>query len=214
MEIAKQGAPLGSSIKAGENRTSTLLQNISLGLLEPGASSSQSIKLFVPKECTKIVDFSVQSTTSIPSPGNSLDTFPTLDRTEEVSRTVVIPVPRPFVVETSVKLTHKGKIGGEGVVGMTVKVGGPRVMIVEGLELVGNADDREVKMRSSSLEGAQFPEGKGAFYNFLLHLMWVIEWNDETAYGVWAVFDLAPGHRGAAGNPVQIPAELVFTWRR
>lgn len=44
--------------------------------------------------------------------------------------------------------------------------------------------------------------------------MLVIEWNEETSYGIWAVFDLALGHRGAAGNPVQIPAELVFTWRR
>ncbi|OWZ51735.1 hypothetical protein C351_03530 [Cryptococcus neoformans c8] len=197
LQPTEDGEDEGSIIEAGENRSSTLLQNIPLGLLEPGASSSQSIKLFVPKECTKIVDFSLQSTTQIPSPSNSLDTFPTLDRTEEVSRTVVIPVPRPFVVESSVKLTHKGKIGGEGVVGLTVKVGGPRGMIVEGLELVANADDKEVKTRSSSLEGAQSPE----------------EWNEETSYGVWAVFDLAPGHRGAAGNPVQIPAELVFSWR-
>lgn len=70
------------------------------------------------------------------------------------------------MVESSVKLTHKGKIGGEGVVGLTVKVGGPRGMIVEGLELVANADDKEVKMRSSSLEGAQFPEGMGALEIF------------------------------------------------
>lgn len=155
----------------GENPSSTLLQNIPLGLLEPGSSSSQSIKLFVPKECTKIVDFSLQTTTPIPSPADSLDAFPTLDRTEEVSRTVAIPVTKPFVVETSVKLTHRGKTGGEGVVGMTVKVGGPREIIVESLQLVANADDREVKMRSSSLEGAQFPEGKKALSESLSHFL-------------------------------------------
>lgn len=155
----------------GENPSSTLLQNISLGLLEPGSSSSQSIKLFVPKECTKIVDFSLQTTTPIPSPPHSLDTFPTLDRTEEVSRTVAIPVTKPFVVETSIKLTHRGKTGGEGVVGMTVKVGGPREIIVESLQLVANAEDREVKMRSSSLEGAQFPEGKNALSESLSHFL-------------------------------------------
>lgn len=84
---------------------------------------------------------------------------------------MAIPVTKPFVVETSVKLAHRGKTGGEGVVGMAVKVGGPREIIVESLQLVANADDREVKMRSNSLEGAQFPEGKNALYESLGHFL-------------------------------------------
>ncbi|TYJ56593.1 hypothetical protein B9479_002685 [Cryptococcus floricola] len=199
MQPAEDGEEDGSRISVSAQETTTLLRDIALGTLAPGASISLPVHLWAPAESTKIIDFALHTTVngSPESLSASAETHMTEERPEEVNRTVVVPVLKAFAIETSVKLTNQGKKGGKGAVGLNIRVGGPRRVIVEGLELVANKDDREVKMISTSLDGVTFSE----------------EWDEQTSYAVWAVFDLAQGHRGAVGNPILIPAELVISWK-
>ncbi|WVQ71632.1 hypothetical protein IAR50_001172 [Cryptococcus sp. DSM 104548] len=200
MQPAEDGEEDGSRISVSGQETTSLLRDIALGVLTPGASKTLPVHLLAPAESTKIIDFALHTTlnTSSETPlSASTETLSAAEGAEEINRTIAIPALKAFAIEPSVKLTNKGKQGGEGAVGLNISVGGPRRVTVEGLELVANMDDREVKLRSTSLDGIALPQ----------------EWDEHTSYAVWAVFDLAKGHRGAVGNPILIPAELVISWR-
>ncbi|WWD15882.1 hypothetical protein CI109_100306 [Kwoniella shandongensis] len=210
----------GSTLVFEKQQSSSLLKDISFGILAPSASTTRTIVLRSPTEATKILDLSVQST--IKQQNQTTDTLSAQDdsdlhRTEQVNRTIVIPVLRPFDVQMGVKYTHKGKKGGEALVDIRVGVLSSRGVKVEGIEIKQEVDtlpfergfladdldetqtdEEEVKLVSSSLDGDSFAPQ---------------DWDQSVEYAVSANFTLAPGPRGAVGNPTKVPAELVFTWR-
>ncbi|WVQ77984.1 hypothetical protein IAT38_000065 [Cryptococcus sp. DSM 104549] len=205
LQPGDDGEEDGSTILIGDEVSTTLLKDIHFGPIYPGSTVTSTITLRVPLESTKIVDFSVLSTSKPKFPSGATGTTSSAPavqlnepQTEELNRTVVIPVLRPFDVQMGARYVHKGRKGGEAVVGIKVGVPSPRGLKVEGMELRGKEEDKEVRLVSSSLDGpSSFPQ----------------DWDHDTVYAVHANFDLEYGHRGAVGNPVQVPAELVFTWR-
>ncbi|KAK8869844.1 hypothetical protein IAR55_000412 [Kwoniella newhampshirensis] len=208
----------GSTLSHGSQRTTSLLKDISFGLISPSGSRTETIVLRCPAESTKIVDLSIQSTVrsqttkDLPSGGHGSDS----QRTEEVNRTIAIPVLRPFDVQMGVKYTHKGKTGGEALVDIRVGVLSPRGVKVETIDIkqvvsirdhlirlsallyVSQGNEEGVKLVSSSLLGGSFAPQV---------------WDQSVEYAISASFNLAPGPRGAMGNPTKVPAELLFTWR-
>nr|XP_018263872.1 uncharacterized protein I303_03747 [Kwoniella dejecticola CBS 10117]OBR86030.1 hypothetical protein I303_03747 [Kwoniella dejecticola CBS 10117] len=200
----------GSTITTDGTSSSSLLTNISLGILAPGASTSKTIILQSPIESTKIPDFLILSNSKVHQ--SSLSPNPDNERTEETNRTAVIPVLRPFVVKMgtrySERLLHNQQEQGpeqgvEAIVGILVEVPGPREVIVEKIELIkGGPENIDLVTHSLSL-------GDDDFGNFPLC------WDRGTRYAISAKFLVRPG----AGSPpidqaaVPVPASLIFTWK-
>ncbi|WVW83128.1 hypothetical protein I302_105146 [Kwoniella bestiolae CBS 10118] len=194
----------GSTITIDDQLSPTLLKDVSLGSLSPSASTSKTITLRAPMEGTKIIDFSLQSTVKLPPP-KTLSPTPDDQRTEEITRTAVIPVLRPFEVKMAVNYSQRleGSEGAHAIVGILVEVPGPRGVRVEKIQLLDNSDEeeRDVKLVSSSLD----LEGDESLPQ---------DWDQSTSYALSAKFALSPGLRGGtAGDPTKAPANLVFTWK-
>ncbi|WVQ98716.1 hypothetical protein IAU59_005847 [Kwoniella sp. CBS 9459] len=198
----------GSTIAVDHELSPNMLKDISLGAVAPSSTTSKTIVLRSPVEGTKIIDLSVRSTIKTPSSqANSLS--PDVgEHTEEVTRTLVLPVLRPFDVRMGVKYSQRveGTEAAQAVVGILIGVGGPRSVTVEKVELKKGEDgaetqegDSDVQLISSSLnENKSFPQ----------------KWDERTNFSLSAKFALSPGLRGGAvGDPAKVPAELVFTWR-
>ncbi|WRT67104.1 uncharacterized protein IL334_004070 [Kwoniella shivajii] len=197
----------GSTVAVEDQVSPTLIKDISFGVLAPSSTANRTIVLRSPIEGTKILDISVQSTIKLPS---ARTLSPTLydqvpSHTEEVNRTVVLPVLKPFDVKMGVRYSQRlaDNDGAQAVVGVLVNLAGPRGVKVEKIELEeDSAEDSEksdVKLISSSLdEDDTFPQ----------------YWDQSTSYALSAKFSLSPGLRGGTvGDPTKVPAKLVFTWR-
>ncbi|WVO12852.1 hypothetical protein L204_100460 [Cryptococcus depauperatus] len=199
LQPGEDGDDDGSSIKVEDRHSATLIQSIPLPRLETGSKHAVFLQLCSPpKVSTKIIDFSLQSTFRRSPPANATPSnAPLPEITEETNHTIVIPVLQAFIVETTIKWTHKGKEGGKAMVGIDIKLGGLKEVIVESLELIRLEKDDEIKQVLSSLDTSEFPQ----------------TWNLATSYGAFVVFDVTQGHRGAVGIPTEIPAQLAFTWK-
>ncbi|KAK6902899.1 hypothetical protein I203_108159 [Kwoniella mangroviensis CBS 8507] len=207
---------VGSTLTMDDQVSPTFIKDIPLGKLSPSASTSKTIFLRASMEGTKIVDFSLQSTVKLPA---SKTLSPTSDdqvveRTEEITRTAVIPVLRPFEVKMAVRYSQRlaGTVGAgvgggaNAIVGILVEVPGPRAVRVEKIELLDNdnnneSGEKDVKLVSSSLvddDVETLPQ----------------DWDQTTSYALSAKFSLSFGLRGGtAGDPIKVPANLVFTWK-
>ncbi|OCF54163.1 hypothetical protein L486_08360 [Kwoniella mangroviensis CBS 10435] len=205
---------VGSTLTMDDQVSPTFIKDIPLGKLSPSASTSKTIFLRASMEGTKIVDFSLQSTVKLPA---SKTLSPTSDdqvveRTEEITRTAVIPVLRPFEVKMAVRYSQRlaGTVGAgvgggaNAIVGILVEVPGPRAVRVEKIELLDNdnnneSGEKDVKLVSSSL---------------LIDCDVHSDWDQNTSYALSAKFSLSFGLRGGtAGDPIKVPANLVFTWK-
>ncbi|OCF45455.1 hypothetical protein I317_00702 [Kwoniella heveanensis CBS 569] len=189
----------GSTIAVDHELSPSLLKDVSLGPIAPASTSSKTIILRSPAEGTKIIDISVHSSVKAPS-SQSKSLSPDMgdgaagDQIEEITRTLVLPVVRPFDVRMGVKYSQRieGTEGAQAVVGILVGIGGPRPVTVEKIEL------RKVSLNPTSCQARSFPQ----------------RWDERTNYSLSAKFALSSGLRGGAvGDPAKVPAELVFTWR-
>ncbi|WWC90065.1 uncharacterized protein L201_004998 [Kwoniella dendrophila CBS 6074] len=203
----------GSTIHLDDESSSQLIKDISLGTLSPSSEITKIITLRAPIEGTKMLDFSIQTTTKIPisqnqSPKSDDVNQAISERAEEINKTAVIPILRPFDVKMAVNYSHSfnSSKGAQATVGILVEVTGPREIKIENIQLLGegqgeNPENRNVKLVSSSLDGDD-----GAFPQV---------WNQSTSYALSAVFALSSGSSGNTSiydNSDGAPANLIFTW--
>ncbi|WVR05238.1 hypothetical protein IAU60_002250 [Kwoniella sp. DSM 27419] len=209
----------GSTVTFDDRVSSNLLQDIPLGIITPSSSASRSFTLRCPVEGTKIIDLSLRSSLAAgfigdkalsPEVGES-----TAPGSDEVNRTVAIPVLKPFDVRMAVKYDAMGDTAPEksklvtgdtrAVVGILVGVDGPRELTVESVELRETLRDdgehlhtRQAKLVGSSLDGYDgFPR----------------TWDQGTKFSLSAEFSL-PNNGGVGANEApHTPAELIFAWR-
>jgi hypothetical protein len=136
-----------SIVELDNDSSTTLLKDISLGIIDAGFSVQRTLNLRSSASGTKVIDVSVQST--VPgvalSRANGDEVAP---RAEEVDKTIVVPVLPPFNVSSNVSYRHSGNsakhqgVASEAVVASIVTTPGPRAVYVESMELKGNVSQR------------------------------------------------------------------------
>ncbi|ORY33796.1 Foie gras liver health family 1-domain-containing protein [Naematelia encephala] len=186
----------GSTIALGSTVSKSLLDDISLGPLSPGESILKTLQLSLPRGGTKVVDFSLHGSVSLPSASETA-------RTEEWHKTVVVPVLPPFSMQSKVTYrptTRKGALG-EALVGIILSAQGPGAIQIETVELQSE-DWSEAKLLSSTLDmkgpASSFPQ----------------VWDSHVEYSISAHFAISPSRRASLSNLTSSHAALVFSWRR
>lgn len=111
-----------STIRVDDQESKSLLNGISLGKVAAGASVERVVHLKPLSAGPRVIDLSLSTTT----PKGS---------TEEMTRTVTIPVVPPFVCVSTVVYRNAGTKGGEATVRTLLKANGPSDLLVDSLAL-------------------------------------------------------------------------------
>ncbi|WWC69487.1 uncharacterized protein I206_103428 [Kwoniella pini CBS 10737] len=185
----------GSTLTIQDDTSSSLLKDVSLGAVAPGSTISKIITLRSAVESTKILDISILSSIKMSQMSSSSNTDDI--RTEELIRTAVIPILRPFEVKMGIKYSERleDSQNVEAIVGILVEVPGPREIEVEKIELI-QGDQADIQLVSDSLNSSN-----GFTQN----------WDINTSYAISAKFIVQPG--AGFEDVSKIPANLIFTWK-
>ena len=132
-----------STIRVGDQESKSVLNGVSLGKVAAGGLAEQVVYLQASSASSRVIDLSLMTTTSAGS-------------TEEITRTITIPVVPPFECVSTVVYRNAGTSGGEAVIRTLLKTNGLNDILVDSLTLesqvgsgfAGNgcdADDRTME---------------------------------------------------------------------
>ena len=125
-----------SSIRVDEQESHSLLDDLSLGTLDPGASLEKTVLLRSPQPGTKVVDISLYSTVpTSTSPTSSNGDEGRLLRVEELHDSAVVDVLAPFECKSNVSYRRSAGPTGDAIISTLITTPGPRAIHVESLTM-------------------------------------------------------------------------------
>lgn len=127
-----------STISYGDQSSSSLIQDLDLGSIDPSSTIDHVVYLRSPVASTRIVDLSIEASLTDPNSGTGQERS---QHVEEISHTISIPISEPLDISSNVIYRHKSTSTGEdGVEGWAsvmsvLDVPGTRDLEIEGITI-------------------------------------------------------------------------------